>query len=85
MPCGPIHTVDQTFADPQVRTLAMTPEFHHPRLGALRLLGQSINLSRTPERVTRATPDLGEHTAEILGELGCSVEEVARLRADAVV
>ncbi len=85
VPCGPIHTVDQTFADPQVRTLAMTPEFHHPRLGTLRLLGQSINLSRTPERVTRATPDLGEHTAEILGELGCSAEEVARLRADAVV
>ena len=85
VPCGPIYTVDQTFADPQVRALGMDPEFHHPRLGPLRLLGQSINLSRTPERVARATPEIGEHSDEILGELGYSAEQIAELRATNVI
>jgi formyl-CoA transferase len=85
VPCGPIHTVDQTFADPQVQALAMTPQFQHHRLGPMRLLGQSINLSRTSERVSRATPELGEHTAEVLGELGYTTAEVEALRGQGVV
>ncbi len=85
VPCGPIYTVDQTFADAQVRSLAMTPEFRHPRLGAMRLLGQSINLSRTPERVERATPDTGEHSDEILADLGYSAEDIAALRAEHII
>jgi len=85
VPCGPIYTVDQTFADAQVRSLDMAPEFEHPRLGPLRLLGQGVNMERTPEHVDRATPELGEHTDEILGEFGYSSEDIARLRAEQVV
>lgn len=85
VPCGPIYTVDQTFADPQVRTLDMTPEFRHSRLGPMRLLGQGINMERTHEHVDRATPELGEHTDEILSDLGYSGDEITQLRTEQVV
>lgn len=85
VPCGPIHSVDQTFADPQVQSLEMTPRFDHPRLGPLRLVGQSINMSRTHERVERATPEAGEHTDEILSALGYSAKDIAALHEQKVV
>jgi formyl-CoA transferase len=85
VPCGPIHRVDQTFADPQVQSLEMTPEFRHPRLGPQRLVGQAINLGRTPEHVDTATPELGEHTDAILADLGYSAEDIAQFRGDGVV
>ena len=85
VPCGPIYSVDQTFADPQVQTLAMDPAFQHPRLGTLRLLGQAVNMSRTPEHVDRPTPDLGQHTGEILEEMGYTAQDIAALRAEKVV
>lgn len=85
VPCGPIHDVGQTFADPQVQTLQMTPEFNSEKLGAQRLVGQAINMSRTPESVTRATPDVGEHTDEILAGYGYSDSEIAALRERKVI
>jgi formyl-CoA transferase len=85
VPCGPIYSVDQTFADAQVQALEMTPEFDHPRLGPLHLLGQSINFSRSPERTDRATPELGEHTDEVLTEMGYTTDEIAALRAANVI
>ena len=87
VPCGPIFTVDQVFADPQVEHLQMARPIDHPSLGEIRLVGQAINLSRTPEpqRFRRPTPGLGEHTDEILSELGCDAERVASLRAKEVV
>jgi len=85
VPCGPIYAVDQSFADPQVQSLKMDPTFDHSRLGAIRLLGQAVNMSRTPEHVERATPDLGEHTEAILGEMGYSTDDIAALRAHKVV
>ena len=85
VPCGPIYTVDQTFADPQVQTLQMAPEFNHAALGPMRLLGQSINMSRTPEHIDRATPELGEHTDEIMQELGYSDGQITQLKADHII
>jgi formyl-CoA transferase len=85
VPCGPIHRVDETFADPQIETLEMTPEFNHHRLGTQHLLGQSINFSRSHERIERATPDLGEHTDEVLAEAGYDSEDIVALRKANVI
>ena len=82
IPCGPIYSVDQVFADPQVEHLQMSRPVDHPTLGEIRLVGQAINLTRTPEPACfrRPTPDLGEHTDEILSELGYDAERVVALK-----
>ncbi len=85
IPCGPINSVDQTFADPQVRHLAMATAVEHPVLGTLKLVDQPVKLTRTPQRMRRAAPDQGEHTDEILSELGYDGEAIARLRERHVI
>ena len=87
VPCGPIYTVDQVFGDPQVEHLQMARPVDHPSLGEIHLVGQAINLSKTPEpqRYRRPTPGLGEHTEEILLELGYDEERVSALREQEVV
>ena len=85
VPCGPINTMDQVFADPQVRHLGMTRTVPHRVLGDVEVVGQPIELSRTPWSVRSATPELGEHTDAVLSELGYDAAEVAALRAAKVV
>jgi formyl-CoA transferase len=86
VPCGPINTIDQTFADPQVQHLAMARPIDHPKLGPLAAVGQAINMSRTPEPESlRPSPDLGQHTEAILHELGYDEQTIAGLRARAVI
>jgi crotonobetainyl-CoA:carnitine CoA-transferase CaiB-like acyl-CoA transferase len=80
VPCGPIYSVDQVFADPQVRHLEAAAEVSHPRLGRFRVLNQAVKLSRTPGRVASATPELGQHTDEILKELDYAESEIRQLR-----
>lgn len=85
VPCGPIYTVDQVFADPQVRHQGMAARVHHPRLGDIELVGQPLHMSRTPWRMRTATPESGEHTAAILAEIGYSEAEIAVLKGARVV
>jgi formyl-CoA transferase len=85
VPCGPIHAMDEVFADAQVRHLNATVAVEHPTLGTLNILNQAIKLSRTPGAVVTATPERGEHSDEILGEIGLSAAEVADLRASGAI
>jgi crotonobetainyl-CoA:carnitine CoA-transferase CaiB-like acyl-CoA transferase len=85
VPCGPIHSMDEVFADAQVKHLNAAVSVEHPTLGTLNILNQAIKLSRTPGAVVTATPERGEHSDEILGELGLSAAEVADLRESGAI
>ena len=84
-PAGPIYSMDQVFADPQVQHLEMSKPVNHPRLGEFGVVNQAIKMSRTPSAVVAATPDQGEHSDEILGELGFSSDEIKNLHESGVV
>jgi crotonobetainyl-CoA:carnitine CoA-transferase CaiB-like acyl-CoA transferase len=77
--------MDEVFADPQVKHLGIAQKVEHPKLGAIELVGQAVTLSRTPSRLETASPDQGEHTDRILGELGYSAGDIARLRERGVI
>jgi formyl-CoA transferase len=85
VPTGPIYKMDEVFADPQVRHLQATSEVDHPRLGKFKVLSQAITLSRTPARVASATPEPGQHTDEILQELGYKPNEISSLRSKGAI
>ena len=80
VPCGPIYSIDETFADPQVRHLQMPQPVTSQTLGTFELVEQPVRLERTPSRLVVAPPECGEHTGEILAELGYSEEHIAELR-----
>ena len=85
VPAGPILTYDQVFADPHVVHREMAVPIDHPIAGRTRVLGIPIKLSRTPGRIRRPAPTLGQHTAEVLGELGYDAEAIRRLRTEGVI
>jgi len=86
VPCGPINTIDQTFADPQVQHLGIAKPVSHPKLGPQKVVGQPIHMSGYPQPdELRPTPDQGEHTEAVLRELGYDAAAIAGLRARAVV
>jgi crotonobetainyl-CoA:carnitine CoA-transferase CaiB-like acyl-CoA transferase len=85
VPCGPIYSMDQVFADPQVKHLGATVEVEHPKIGRFRILNQPVKLSRTPAVIKTATPEIGADTDEILGELGLGEKEIAALRAKGAI
>jgi formyl-CoA transferase len=70
IPCGPINTYEQVFADPQVQTRNLVVETDHPRLGRIRTLGAPVKMSVTPPIAGRPAPLLGQHTREVLAEIG---------------
>jgi len=73
VPVGPIYDYRQVFEDPHTHAREMMVEMEHPVEGTVRGLGIPFKLSETPGQIRRAAPLLGEHTEEILSELGCSI------------
>lgn len=86
VPCGPIYSIDQVFSDPQVKHLGVVEAVDSGGAErALQLLAQPVRLSRTPSRIAAPTPEQGEHTDQVLGELGFSTSEIAALRSAKVI
>ncbi len=85
VPAGPIYTMDQVFADPQVKHLGIAQPVDHAELGRLELVGQAVTLSRTPSRLRSASPEPGEHSEQILRELGYGDGDIAGLRERRIV
>ena len=83
--CGPIYAIDEMFADPQVRHSGIAQRLPQAPATAPAYLGQPLTLTRTPSRVTRAAPRLGEHTDAMLAQLGFTPAAIADLRAQGVV
>ena len=82
--CGHINNVQEVFDEPQIKHLQMVQEVVSAHHGPQRLMGQPMQLERTPSRISRAAPRRGEHTEEILGELGIGADELARMKSTGV-
>jgi formyl-CoA transferase len=86
IPCGPIYTVDKTFADPQVQHVGMVMEAHQPRLGDLHLLTPPYSLSESrPRQARMPAPEHSQHTDAVLAGLGYDAEAIADLRQRHIV
>ncbi len=85
VPCGPIYKIDEVFADPQVQHLQIAQPLKTVPFGDTHALGQPIHLDRTPSRLSGSPPLRGQHTLEILKEIGIEKEELQILKNKNIV
>ena len=78
--CAPVNSLKETFEDIAVQHIAPVLEFDHPRAGHVRVLKHPVRYSSGEATLRRTPPELGEHTEEVLTELGCTAEEIAAMR-----
>src|SRR4029077_11468597 len=77
VPCGPIYSIDQMFADAQVEHLKMAQDVPNPEGRHIRLVGQPMTLSRKPSKMVARPPKFGEQTDEVLAKFGFSADEIS--------
>jgi formyl-CoA transferase len=85
VPAGPINRLDEVFADPGVEALDLVRDVVHPTGGSMRLLGAAVTVEGVDEAAVLPPPLLGEHTEEVMRELGRSDEAIAHLRSAGVI
>jgi crotonobetainyl-CoA:carnitine CoA-transferase CaiB-like acyl-CoA transferase len=85
VPCGLLQTYDQVFADPHLNARGFFPEAPHATLGPVKQIGSPMRMSETPVRMERAGPLLGQHSGQVLAELGYSRDEIGKLAAAGVI
>jgi CoA:oxalate CoA-transferase len=85
VPCGRVLNLAEVFANPQVRDQEMVVELDHPGHGPVRMTGFPVKLSATPARLRRPTPALGEHTDDVLRDLGYDAERIRALHSGGVL
>jgi crotonobetainyl-CoA:carnitine CoA-transferase CaiB-like acyl-CoA transferase len=85
VPVGPVNKIGDMLADPQVAAREMVVEVDHPRAGRVKALGMPIKFSDTPGTIERPAPLLGEHSREILAQLGYSDTDIERLQAEGAI
>jgi crotonobetainyl-CoA:carnitine CoA-transferase CaiB-like acyl-CoA transferase len=85
VPGGPVYTFDETVEDPHIKAREMFFDIEHPIIGKMKNIGYPVKFSRTPQQFRSAAPWLGQHTTDVLGELGYSAGEIDALFADSIV
>ncbi|MEE9146361.1 MAG: CaiB/BaiF CoA-transferase family protein [Candidatus Tectomicrobia bacterium] len=85
VPCGPINTIDKTFADEQVQFLEMAQTVHSPALGDLTILGQPISFNGKRNPLRSAAPELGQDNDAVLKDLGFAPEEIAAMEQEGII
>ena len=85
VPCGEINNIDQVFASPQVEHLGLAKAMNSEIRGETQIVGQPIMMSNAESTVTRPTPNLGQHTDEVLSEMGLSSSEIEELRQQGAI
>lgn len=85
IPNAPINTIAEVFDNPQIKHLGIPKQISHPKMGMSNLVGSPINMSSTPPKFFRAAPLLGEHTEQVLANLGYDIDAIKELRASGVI
>jgi formyl-CoA transferase len=85
VPCGVVQTYDQVFSDPHLNARGFFPDAPHAKLGAVKQIGSPMRMSETPPRISRAGPLLGEHSAEVLREIGYEQDQIRALAEAGVI